>query len=680
MITIKKNGKFIIPEKEVFIGYAGDNLHATKEFFVEGVTDVSLIYRMYLQFDDGSTNFFLLDSKPAESGTKLTWNVTSEQIYKSGILKMQIKASNSSGIVFHSAVTSLLVHTSIEFGEAYKNKENSEFLQHEEYLNGLLDKERAALEDINERIAAITEGTLLDAEPVENSNKAVKSGGIYNALKKKLNDTDGAVKLSNLSEEVKSKISAAILYAGTGAPMYLNELDKINLENRKIYIALLTTNQLFLGSETQYCYIVKPSDRRQIILGEIDGLFFRRGSDEGWSTPERYYYPTQKVNQFLDLLEESFDENIQNLQNGKLDNAPNSVSYDNLNSDLRTLLSDLQNQGGGEAVSGLSVYAESISKSYSGTYMPITLNELDYVANEKYSKSYDSSTVGGSGYGFEYINIDDLQISADTKYRLTVTRTGGTREVHIKFMSSTNSSNSEYIVKQFSAFTDSKWTDTVEFSLSSEEFSKIKTMLINTATNEEGTYAKINIQIDEISPREWQSRKIYSATMDKSVFNTENPYRILIFNLPNRNGRNQGVYNQVAIGQDGVVWHRNREESDFADWSAFTSENIVDEFKGNAQPSNFSGKYELSANKVTVYGSITISDTYNSDRITFSSGYIPTHPAYVIGGGLSSANKKHYIVEIISSAPYMEFKVLNMDGTKPTGSDTIQFTATVLRQ
>ena len=210
MITIKKNGKFIIPENEVFIGHAGDNLHATKEFFVEGVTDVSLVYRMYLQFDDGSTNFFLLQSETAENGTKLIWNVTSDQIYKSGILKMQIKASNSSGVVFHSAITSLVAQTSIEFGESYKNKENSEFLQHEQFLNELIEKERSALEELKEYGAGITDGSLMDTEPTKNSIRAAQSGGIYNALKTKLDNTDGSVKVSNLSKEVRDLLSSGI--------------------------------------------------------------------------------------------------------------------------------------------------------------------------------------------------------------------------------------------------------------------------------------------------------------------------------------------------------------------------------------------------------------------------------------------------------------------------------------
>ncbi len=171
MITIKQDGKIIVPCDEAYIGHAGDNLSAVKEFFVEEVSDISLVYRMYLLFDDGTTNFFLLDSEVIEGGTKLTWNVTSDQIYKDGVVKMQIKASNSSGLVFHSDETSVIVNTSIEFSEAYGNKENSEFLYHEKYLNELLEKEK----DIVNQLLEIP----LDTEPKEGSTFGITSGAVY---------------------------------------------------------------------------------------------------------------------------------------------------------------------------------------------------------------------------------------------------------------------------------------------------------------------------------------------------------------------------------------------------------------------------------------------------------------------------------------------------------------------
>lgn len=149
MITVKcKDGKFIVPREEGFIGYEGDNLNVTKEIFVEGVVDMSLVFRMYLMFDDGTCNYFLVDSQVVENGTLITWNITNDQIYKDGIVQIQLKASNDSGEVFHSDITTMLVQTSIEFTDFFKEKENSEYLQHEEFLNCLLEKYQKGEEEI----------------------------------------------------------------------------------------------------------------------------------------------------------------------------------------------------------------------------------------------------------------------------------------------------------------------------------------------------------------------------------------------------------------------------------------------------------------------------------------------------------------------------------------------------
>ena len=193
MINITKQGKFIIPENECFIGYAGDNLNTTKEIFVEGIADMSLIYRMYLQFDDGTCNYFLLESEVQEGGTLLIWNVTSDQIFKSGIVKVQIKASNDSGEVFHSSITNMLVQTSVEFSDYFCTKENSEFLQYENTLTQL--KKQLDTSCANLAVATAQAQDLLnqlrfaeiDNEPVENSDRLVKSGGVYSALATKMN-------------------------------------------------------------------------------------------------------------------------------------------------------------------------------------------------------------------------------------------------------------------------------------------------------------------------------------------------------------------------------------------------------------------------------------------------------------------------------------------------------------
>lgn len=206
MITVKDN-KLYIPVDEAVIGHVGDNLNATREFFFPGVVDISLVFRVYLMFDDGSSNFFLLDSEVRDGGTLLTWNVTNDQIYKSGIVKLQIKASNSSGIVFHTEPVSMLVQTSIEFAEVYSEKDNSEFLQHEKKMNEIAVTARSLMseaEDFRDSIERIQ----FDTFPTPSSNNAVYSGGVFHALSGKI--TNGANTVSEENLDVGSVTTVKI--------------------------------------------------------------------------------------------------------------------------------------------------------------------------------------------------------------------------------------------------------------------------------------------------------------------------------------------------------------------------------------------------------------------------------------------------------------------------------------
>ena len=115
MITIHKSGKITIPQEEGFIGYAGDNLNKTLEFIVENQTDRSLYYRIFLQFDDDTVNYFLLSRKFVGNDTILVWNVTQGHLYKDGIVYMQIKAFGADGEVFHTESVPIFVGKTIEF-------------------------------------------------------------------------------------------------------------------------------------------------------------------------------------------------------------------------------------------------------------------------------------------------------------------------------------------------------------------------------------------------------------------------------------------------------------------------------------------------------------------------------------------------------------------------------------
>lgn len=179
MIKIDRNKNFVVTDDDIFIGYTGDNLNVRKEILVENETDISLIYRMYLKFDDGTCNFFLLEKEETDKGTKLIWEITSDQIYKDGIVKAQIKASNSSGEVFHTNSINMLVQSSIEFCDSFAEKKVSEYLQHEEHLNEIVRKGQELYENFS--------NLEFDAEPTENSNRLISSGAVYNSLAKKAN-------------------------------------------------------------------------------------------------------------------------------------------------------------------------------------------------------------------------------------------------------------------------------------------------------------------------------------------------------------------------------------------------------------------------------------------------------------------------------------------------------------
>ncbi|MBQ4569243.1 MAG: hypothetical protein IJA62_04230 [Ruminococcus sp.] len=135
MITIL-NGKLTIPESERFIGFAGDNLARTIEFLLCGQKEADRIYRLYLTFDDGTVNHFVLPSAVTKDGVLLTWDVQKGHIFKSGNVRAQIKAFSGTGVVYHTRPDTFIVGNSAEFSDFF-GTENSEFLEYEEMLNNL---------------------------------------------------------------------------------------------------------------------------------------------------------------------------------------------------------------------------------------------------------------------------------------------------------------------------------------------------------------------------------------------------------------------------------------------------------------------------------------------------------------------------------------------------------------
>ncbi len=137
MITIL-NGKLTIPESERFIGFAGDNLRRTIEFLIKGAKEADRIYRLYLTFDDGTVNYFVLPSKVTNEGVVLTWQVLREHIFMSGCVSAQLKAFSDTGVIYHTTTDRFFVGDSAEFSD-YFEKNNTEFLSYEQRLNELVN-------------------------------------------------------------------------------------------------------------------------------------------------------------------------------------------------------------------------------------------------------------------------------------------------------------------------------------------------------------------------------------------------------------------------------------------------------------------------------------------------------------------------------------------------------------
>jgi len=142
MITIS-DGILTIPEGQRFIGFSGDNLCTQKKFFIRSNTQRGWLYRLYLTFDDGRHNFFTLPATVSSEGTWLTWNIEENHIFKSGLVKAQIKAFSDENQVYHTTTDVFMAGKSTEEDEEFKNT-NSEFLYFEKELNELYGKMKEA--------------------------------------------------------------------------------------------------------------------------------------------------------------------------------------------------------------------------------------------------------------------------------------------------------------------------------------------------------------------------------------------------------------------------------------------------------------------------------------------------------------------------------------------------------
>ena len=138
IITIKSN-KIDVPLQDFYIGCAGDNLSSTRQFVLENIVHPNCTHRLYLTFDDGTTNYFVLDSEVVNGSTILKWAISEEHIFKSGLITVQIKTFCEDESVIHTPHFYLYALESSEYSEGFV-KDNSEFLEYENKLNELIEQ------------------------------------------------------------------------------------------------------------------------------------------------------------------------------------------------------------------------------------------------------------------------------------------------------------------------------------------------------------------------------------------------------------------------------------------------------------------------------------------------------------------------------------------------------------
>lgn len=138
IITIKSN-KIDVPLKDFYIGCAGDNLSSTRQFVLENIVHPNCTHRLYLTFDDGTANYFVLDSEVVNGSTILKWAISEEHIFKSGLITVQIKTFCEDESVIHTPHFYLYASESSEYSEGFV-KDNSEFLEYENKLNELIEQ------------------------------------------------------------------------------------------------------------------------------------------------------------------------------------------------------------------------------------------------------------------------------------------------------------------------------------------------------------------------------------------------------------------------------------------------------------------------------------------------------------------------------------------------------------
>lgn len=136
MIRITKE-RMIAENNEDLLGICGGENDSQRCFLIENLTlQAEMVFRAYLQFDDGSCNFFVLNALQEGDNVKLVWDIQNHHIRRSGMIKLKIKCFVGDDEVFCTPVGRFTASNSFEIGrQADMAAEISEVADIEQKLN-----------------------------------------------------------------------------------------------------------------------------------------------------------------------------------------------------------------------------------------------------------------------------------------------------------------------------------------------------------------------------------------------------------------------------------------------------------------------------------------------------------------------------------------------------------------
>ncbi len=83
----------MIPSDERFVGFAGDNLHITRQFYITPA-DENCSYNLILTFNDNTVRVIPLAAEVYGDGVLLTWTIRSSHLPKGGVAWIQLKVTD----------------------------------------------------------------------------------------------------------------------------------------------------------------------------------------------------------------------------------------------------------------------------------------------------------------------------------------------------------------------------------------------------------------------------------------------------------------------------------------------------------------------------------------------------------------------------------------------------------